>query len=303
MGLFSKFARKEASPQAETPVEQKAEKSTADTGRERVTKISSAMKETWSALKSKGINAGKWLSEKAASLGYGLVGGVEKGIKATGAKMEAGRQFAKETVGEARQLKSELKAGLGEGIDLLYKEIQNKIEAGKQVADNFAQELGEGMESGVRELFSDIQTSVEAGKTTAKESFTGGVDVLDRFAQDKVNRYNKFIDNAKAAPADAKTIWEGVKAQVIGAITEQLGQAQHRGRIEYTNAHLEVGKSKDGFLGWANKKRTELAGTAELRGEVGALKEQIDRQSRIIEQLVALQNVGAEEGSLSEAGA
>ena len=285
MGLFSRWTNKEGAS-AEAPVEApKAEatetKSAAETGRERVKSIREYMRKTWDKWTGKAVNGGKWLLDSAASLGYTAIGGMEKGTKATGRGIESGykatMEYGSESKAEAGQL-------IDAGIDSLNEWAQQRVD------------------------------DYEAGKEFVGAAFEVGVDTLNGWAEKKVAQYEAFKKNVENAPADAARRWEGLKKEVIGAISERYTAAREGAKKDYARACADVSAKRDSFTGWFNQKRMELAGTAELRGQVAELKETVERQNRLIEQLLRLQGVSAEgpvleagdeegEGAVTEAGA
>lgn len=279
MGLFSRWTKEKGAPApegagAEAPkAEVKEEKSSAETGRERVEQIGGALRDTWNKWSGKTVDAGKWLLGKAADLGYRAVGGAEKGIK-------KGVEITKTYASETRQEAGQLRDSALDWTQGAASELSMHFDAQMMNLNVWAQEK--------------VQKYNEV-RDAAKNDFDTAVMRLNSWAQEKVDAYNQLKKNVENAPADAKKAYEQLKGQIIGGITERFTLLREGAKADIRQARADIAQKKDSFLGWANKKRVELAGTAELRGEVAELKEALARQNRLIEQLVRMQGVKAEQ--------
>jgi uncharacterized phage infection (PIP) family protein YhgE len=286
MGLFSRWTTgREANTAEEAQTEApKAEvreeaKSAADTGRERVAKMCDGMKETWKKWVPKLRDGGNWLLGKVADLGLGALGGAEKGAKKAGAAIEAGSESVSEFVAESRQEAGELASSFGDW------------------AEGAATELGSGVEATIDGLNDWAQKNVDAyqlAKEAAQTELNDGVIALNNWAQARIDQWNKFKTNVDNTPVDIKKAWANLKAEVAAGISERFGLLKEGARSDYARASAQASQRRDTFRGWVNRTRMELAGTAELKGEVAELKEKLARQNRLTEQLLKLQTTSAE---------
>jgi hypothetical protein len=273
MGLFSRWTKKESSPTetaAKAPRSETQEvKSATETGRERVEAIGKAARETWNTFKSGLARGGSWLLERAASLGYAAVGGTEKRVKSTVRGIEAGYKAGVQYGSETKQEATEL---YNSGVDRLNAWAHNRMD------------------------------DYEAGKKFVGAAVEIGTETVKNWAQRRVEEFKRFKKNLDNTPADATREWEKVKREVIGAIAERFTASRERATRDYANARADMSAAKDSFLGWANAKRAELAGTAELRGEIAALRDQVARQNAMIEILVKMQGASAQAAGVMEMG-
>lgn len=283
MGLFSRWTNKESSAK-ETPVEApkteaKEEKSATETGRERVAKMQEGISETWNKFGSKAKEGGKWLLKRAFELGFGAIGGVEKGAKKASAGIEAGKASVKEYSTETRQEAGELAESFGTW------------------AEGAANEIGQGAEMTIDSLNKWAQKKVDRYnevRDAAKADFEGGVMKLNTWADEKVAKWNQFKTNAENTPQDLEKAWEQLKAEVATGISERFTLLQEGARKDYARASEAMSQRVGSFRSEFNNKGAEFFGTAELKGEVAELKELVARQGRLIDQLTALQNAKVE---------
>ena len=94
---------------------------------------------------------------------------------------------------------------------------------------------------------------------------------------------------------ERRQAWEATKLKMKQNISEAWNAVVKAGKADWAETKADYSSAKDGLRNWTNEKRMKLAGTAELKGEVEALREQVARQGRLIEQLLRLQGVSVEE--------
>ncbi|MBI5793935.1 hypothetical protein HZA87_02505 [Candidatus Uhrbacteria bacterium] len=298
MGLFGKLLGRENARPQEAPVAEKAEVKVAkEVGKERVDKMVAASREAKDAVMKK---AGSSLARVGGALRdafFATIGGAEKGGKATvkGA-VEAGRataQYASETKAEAGELaRKGIEAGNKLDSDVAAF-LKDKAVAGVDSLNK----LGDWGSGAMKEL-SEKTPAVHADAKARMEK--GALDVGNEIAAaitEGVKQFMAFKEWASAAKKEFAQKRGGVHQDVLdratgkiepyavaaGKFIENVVYVKRDAQKEYGILKAKADAAKDRFIGSVNDARLKVTGTAELKGEIGALREQVTYLTNLVE--------------------
>lgn len=298
MGLFGKLLGREGAQKneaAEAPKAEAAEvKSAKETGKERVDKMLEASRAAKNATMAR---TGSVLARVGGAMRdafFASIGGVEKGGK------EAAK-YAGETKTEAGEL-------VGKGIDAgnkLDSDVASFLKDAAVAGVDALNKLGDWGSGAMKELsekapgvHADIQSRVETGAKDVGDNLVATV-------MEGIKQFNAFKDWVGAAKKEFaqkrgevhQDILDKASARIepyalaAGKFAENVINVPRDTRKEFDILSAKAGAAKDRFVGSANEARLSLAGTAELKGEVEALREQVARLTRMVEAHTQLSNV------------
>ncbi len=288
MGLFGKLLGKEGpkpqeAQEAQKPTEGKEVKTATETGRERVEKIIDAAKALWAGLRgllSSGLERAKNGTMEAI---FAAVGGAEKGAEAGMRGTKAGVKGAK----AAGRYTSESAREAGELAVL-------GVEIGVRAGAVALQEMGVNAAEAVRTFRVEKLAQASEAAKRAKDfgldlTVSGAVAILESVMALEQRGVN-LKDSVQAKGREY--IQKG--ADIYGRAKEGAREIALAGKEAYNRMIGRVGTARDKFYARINEKRLQLAGTAELKGEVAALREQVARLTRLMETQTALSPVEPE---------
>jgi hypothetical protein len=302
MGLFGKLLGREGAKAPEAAEAPKAEateiKSAKETGKERVDKMLAASRDTKNAVMTSTGNVLKRAGGALLDAVFASLGGVEKGGKATA-------KFAGETKQEAGELaRRGVEAGNRMDADV-WAFLKGSAVAGVDKLNGFAEwivqsekELKEKVPSVHEDLLRHATTARTNAEIRVMDMVNSGLKNLDALGNWGVAASNEFAQKRGEVHADILARVETRLIPAAQAIERFVGNVinvpRDAGR-EYNNLTAQAGAATDRFVGWANETRLKAAGAAELKGEAAALREQVDRLTKMVEANKALTAVVAEQ--------
>ncbi len=298
MGLFGKLLGREGAQKKEAAEAPKAEaaevKGAKEVGKERVDKIVESARATKDAAMKR---AGSSLSRVGGALRdafFATIGGAEKGGKATA-------QYARETKAEAGEL-------VGKGIDAgnkLDSDVAAFLKDAAIAGVDQLNKIGDWGSGAMKELSEKAPVIHADAKARMEKGAQSVADDIGAAVMEGVKQFVAFKDWANAAKKEFAQKRGEVHQDIVdraaariepyaiaaGKFAENVINVPRDSRKEFNILAAKAGAAKDRFIGSVNEARLQAAGTAELKGEVAQLREEIARLSRMMEARQQLSSV------------